>query len=606
MRNQILLLLALGAMAVLDLKAQRIVPDQPTFVPGQVIVKMRTDVVLQPGRLGVLGLDPRARRTGGAREFIYQIPSGRIGAMTVTAARDSTLAVVDALRADPNVEYAQPNYRLYAIGNPLAIPRIVDMAPNDGRYSEQWHYHNNGNGVGESPGGINLPRVWDTSRGSNSISVSVLDTGILPNHPDITGSGNLATGYDMISDPFVANDGGGRDTDPTDPGDALVAFECPGLPPWPPVNQPASWHGTHVAGTIGVGNTDNGVGVAGVNWNVSVQAVRVLGKCGGSTADINDGIRWAAGLAVPGVPTNTTPARVINMSLGGPGQCTASPSIQSAIDDAVAAGAVVVVAAGNSIPPRNASQFTPASCNNVITVAASDARGHLATRYSAFGATVEIMAPGGDVQRDDNGDGNPDGVLSMVQGGYAFFNGTSMAAPHVSGVAALWLAVDPSLTPAQLLTQLQDAALSRTAAQCPQPCGAGLLNAEGGPIILAPVVTVSLADGKIKNDETTTATATVTLGGNPEPNRTVTFSTADASIAVIDGPTTAVTDANGEATATVRGLAEGDTDVKATTNGQSGSELIRVPTHSTIVIALLALAMLIVASRRMHRPLNRE
>ena len=194
-------------------------------------------------------------------------------------------------------------------------------------------------------------------------------------------------------------------------------------------------------------------------------------------------------------------------------------------------------------------------------------------------------------------------------GPYAFYNGTSMAAPHVSGVAALWLAVDPSLTPAQLLTELQGAALPRTAAQCPQPCGAGLLNAVGGPIITpAPplVVTISLADGKIKNNETTTATATVTLSGNPEPNTTVTFSTDEAGIAVIDGPSTAVTDANGKATATVRGVAKGSTDVTASTSGGSDSEPIRVPTHSTIVITLLALAMLIVASRRIQRPLNRE
>lgn len=594
-RIPLLLLLALGAVGVAELNAQRPVPDQPTFVPGQVIVKMRTTVSLSANRLQALGLDSTFRQTGGAGEFIYQIPPALVGEMAATVARDRTLAVVDSLRADPNVEYAQLNYRLYAIGAGLATRDLVDVVPNDPRFAEQWHYHNNGTGTGESPGGINLPRAWETSTGSTSVSVSVLDTGILPNHIDIMGSGNLVTGYDMISDPFIANDGDGRDAVPTDPGDALVAGECGGLPPWPPIDLADSWHGTHVAGTIGVGNTNNGVGVAGVNWNVSVQAVRVLGKCGGLTSDINDAIRWAAGLSVPGVPNNSSPARVINMSLGTPPgtPCTLSPSTQSAIDDAVAAGAVVVVAAGNDAV--DASQVFPASCNNVITVAASDANGDLETEYSNFGSTVEIMAPGGDVTPNAAG-----GVLSMVQGGYAFYNGTSMAAPHVSGVAALWLAVDPSLTPTQLLTALQSAALPRTAAQCPQPCGAGLLNADPW------AVGVSLAKDDIKNNETTTATATITLLGSPQGGKTVDFATGDPGVATIVPPATGVTDTDGKATATVRGVASGETNVTASTNGASGSAPIKVPSLSTIAIVLLALAMCLVVSLRKHSALNRE
>lgn len=595
-RIPLLLLLALGAVGVAELNAQRPVPVQSTFVPGQVIVKMRTIVSLSANRLQALGLDSTFRQTGGAGEFVYQIPPALVGAMAETVARDRTLAVVDSLRADPNVEYAQLNYRLYAIGAGLATRDLVDIVPNDPRFAEQWHYRNNGTGTGESPGGINLPRAWETSTGSNSVSVSVLDTGILPNHIDIMGSGNLVTGYDMISDPFIANDGDGRDTDPTDPGDALVAGECGGLPPWPPIDLADSWHGTHVAGTIGVGNTNNGVGVAGVNWSVSVQAVRVLGKCGGLTSDINDAIRWAAGLSVPGVPSNTSPARVINMSLGTPPgtPCTLSPSTQSAIDDAVAAGAVVVVAAGNDAV--DASQVFPASCNNVITVAASDANGDLETEYSNFGSTVEIMAPGGDVTPNAAG-----GVLSMVQGGYAFYNGTSMAAPHVSGVAALWLADDASLTPTQLLTALQSAALPRTAAQCPQPCGAGLLNADRVPKL---AVTVSLANDDIKNNETTTVTATITLLGSPQAGKTVDFATGDPGVATIVTPASSVTGADGKATATVRGVARGETNVTASTNGASGSAPIKVPSLSTIAIVLLALAMCLVVSLRKHSALS--
>jgi serine protease len=407
------------------------VPAQPTFVPGEIIVKMRTGGAIAANRLLALGLDSAVQTISGVAEYVYQMPPTAITAMGAAVARDRTMALVDSLRADPNVEYAQPNYRVYAVGRPTSVRR-VRLVPNDPRFTDQWHYRNNGTGSGESPGGINLPDAWDTTTGSTSIVVAILDTGILPLHEDIQPSGHLVTGFDMISDPFIANDGDGRDADPTDPGDAIVVGECdPGPPPSPPVNLPNSWHGTHVAGTVGVGATNNNLGVSGVNWNVSVQAVRVLGKCGGSTSDINDAIRWAAGLAVPGVPNNTTPARVISMSLGTPPglPCSLSPSTQSAINDAVAAGALVVVAAGND--HVDASQVFPASCDNVVTVAASGPDGALVTDYSNFGTTVEIMAPGGDKTPTPE-----NGVLSMVQGGSRVRRGRPLALrgcdPHPS------------------------------------------------------------------------------------------------------------------------------------------------------------------------------
>ncbi|MGH7207456.1 MAG: S8 family serine peptidase, partial [Nitrospiraceae bacterium] len=245
---------------------RRTIPPQAQFVPGEVIVKMKPARTLRPADLKRFGLEDGKRVTSGG-ELLYRIPPTALKTLSPTLARDRTLEVLRQLRADPNVQYAQPNY----------ILRIV-RTPNDPRFPEQWHYRDNGTGTGQSPGGISLPRAWDTSTGSSSIVVAVIDTGILPNHPDIVGSPNLIAGFDMISDPAIANDGGARDNDPTDPGDAVAADECfPGDPA-----QPASWHGTHVAGTIGVGRTDNGVGVAGANWTVRVQAVRVLGKCGGT------------------------------------------------------------------------------------------------------------------------------------------------------------------------------------------------------------------------------------------------------------------------------------------------------------------------------------
>jgi serine protease len=440
-------------------------PLLPQFVPGQVIVKLKPvagRTALPFEELTTFGLQSSPRRTSGG-ELVYEFaPSTLLRLQSLEAVREQALDIVQKLNARPDVEWSQPNW----------ILQPVSTTPNDSRYKEQWHYFNNGSGPDESPGGINLPRAWEVGMGGASVHVAVLDTGILPHHEDIAGSPNLGAGFDMISDVFMANDGEGRDSDPTDPGDATVFSECF----LGSRANPDSWHGTHVAGTIGVGNTNNAVGVAGVNWQIKVLPVRVLGKCGGTIVDINDGIRWAAGLPVPAVPQNPTPARVINMSLGAAVTCSQSPATQSAINDAVAAGTTVVVAAGNNA--QDAAGFLPASCDNVITVAASDARGHLVTRYSNFGPTVEIMAPGGDRLRDDNSDGNPDGVLSIVRDGYDYYNGTSMAAPHVAGIAALLFAANPTLSPAEVLSRIQANAISRSAAQCPRPCGAGLLNAQ--------------------------------------------------------------------------------------------------------------------------------
>ena len=574
---------------VLRLMEQK-TPPTPLFVPGEVIVRMKPALRIRGADLTRLGVQEKQAVTSGG-EIIYRISPNIRTAMSRAQIMDRTLQLVRQFAARPDVEYAQPNY----------ILRISDKTPDDPRYPEQWHYFSNGTAAGQSPGGINLPKAWDTSTGSNSVVVAVVDTGILPSHPDIQGSPNLAPGYDMISDSIIANDGGGRDSDPTDPGDAAAAGECyPGSPALPD-----SWHGTHVAGTIGAGYTNNAVGVAGINWNVKVQAVRVLGKCGGTTADINDGIRWAAGLSVPGAPANPTPAKVINMSLGTPpgNPCSMSPSTQSAINDAVAMGATVVVAAGNDA--TDASQVFPASCSNVITVAAGDARGHLATRYSNYGATVEIMAPGGDVTRDDNGDGRPDGVLSLVHpnaGTYAYYNGTSMAAPHVAGVAALMLAQQPSLVPSQVLANLQANAFPRTAAQCPQPCGAGLLSAvaPGAPQPQPPpplAVSLRLEASDLQTGESTTARAAVTQAGVPAAGKSVVFSTGDASIAQVT-PAATITDANGMAQSVVKGESKGETTVRATANGASASAPVRVPDLSVTAAVLLALAAVVIVMWR--------
>jgi serine protease len=428
------------------------------FVPGEIIAKRKVaagrSAATPPPEIRRLGFTEESKVSGG--EVVFRLSPSVGATMSRGAASDRTLQAIAMLKNSGQYEYAQPNYLL----------RIADTTANDTRFPQQWHYLV----PSQAPGGIGLPKTWDTNKGNSSVVVAVIDTGLLSSHPDIAGSPNISPGFDMIDDGFRANDGDGRDADPTDPGDGTAPGDCEGDP-----GSPNSWHGTHVSGTVGVGKTNNGDGIAGINWQVKVQSVRVLGRCGGSLVDIHDGIRWAAGLPVPGVPNNAPPAKIINLSLGGALPCSDSPSTQSAIDDAVTAGTTVVVAAGNEA--SDASGFLPAGCNNVIAVAASDFRGNLVARYSNFGNVVDVLAPGGDVERDDNNDGNPDGVLSTVEGGYEWYNGTSMAAPHVTGVAALLLAADRTLTPAQVEARIRSSARPRTSAQCPRPCGAGLLTA---------------------------------------------------------------------------------------------------------------------------------
>ncbi|MBA2690649.1 MAG: S8 family peptidase, partial [Burkholderiales bacterium] len=265
-------------------------------------------------------------------------------------------ALAKQLAANPDVAYVEPDVRVY--------PQLV---PNDSLYSLQWHYY-------EPAGGINLPGAWDISTGSNNIVIAVIDTGVVP-HADL--AGRLIPGYDFISDAADSNDGDGRDSNANDPGD----YGCNG--------GSSSWHGTHIAGTIGAAS-NNGVGVTGINWLSKILPVRVLGKCGGYTSDIVDAMRWAAGLNVPGVPANPFPARVQNLSFGGEGSCAAT--FQNAVDDVTALGTVVVVAAGNG--GSDVANTQPASCNGVIAVAATVRNGGKAS-YSNFGAKVAIAAPGG-------------------------------------------------------------------------------------------------------------------------------------------------------------------------------------------------------------------
>ncbi|MES9959649.1 MAG: S8 family peptidase [Sedimenticola sp.] len=358
-------------------------------------------------------------------------------------------ALANQVAAQPGVAYAEPD----------TILRRA-LTPNDPGYTSQWHYY-------EPTGGINAPAAWDQNQGAG-VTVAVLDTGYRP-HQDL--AANLLAGYDMISDPFVANDGGGRDGDASDPGDYTLAGECGG--DYPVRDENSSWHGTHVAGTVAA-LTNNASGVAGVAYNAKVLPVRVLGRCGGYTSDIADAIVWSAGLPVTGVPGNAHPARVMNLSLGGGGSC--SRTMQSAINLAKDQGSAVVVAAGNSA--SNTRQATPANCRNVIAVAATTRTGGRAY-YSNTGREVDLSAPGGDMRSDYR-----NGVLSTLNMGttlpgadaYAWYQGTSMATPHVSGVAALMLSAKPELSAGDVESLLKSSA--RAFPSSCSGCGSGILDAD--------------------------------------------------------------------------------------------------------------------------------
>ena len=328
---------------------------------------------------------------------------------------------MEKVASDPDVASVEPDY----INHPAYL-QDVTFTYNDPQYSKQWNLTNPTTGV-QNTGNARL------RRGAH-VKVAVLDTGYVP-HPDlVTG---MANGYDFISDPLSARDGDGRDPNPRDEGDYAPYNLCKDQ-----ANAHTStWHGTSVAGIIGA-RGGNGMGIVGTADLARVQPVRVLGRCGGRTSDIADAIIWAAGGHVDGVPDNTYPAKIINMSLGTVSRCPAA--YQRAIDIARSKGAIVVAAAGNG--NTEASKYAPANCRGVITVGATTKAGTRAS-FSNYGTRVNISAPGEDILTlSMNSLNRPD----YTKFSYDYESGTSMAAPHVSALLAQQLVNGTSITTKQV------------------------------------------------------------------------------------------------------------------------------------------------------------
>jgi len=381
------------------------------------------------------------------------------------------------LRLHPDVLDVVPNER-------LRRRQAAAVTPNDTLWSQQWHLQP----ASTYAGAANLPAAWAKWTGqSKAVTVAVIDTGVRYDHPDL--AGHLLPGYDFVSEVDYANDGNGRDADASDPGDWVTTAETRTTLFAGCDAENSSWHGTLIAGNIAA-QAQNGVGVAGVNWGAQVVPVRVASKCGALLSDLLDGLRWAAGLPVAGVPVNANPARIINLSYGGSGACNSA--YQEAINDVRAAGALVVVAAGND----GSTLSRPADCAGVLTVAGVRADGAKSS-FSSYGGNVGLAAPGG------TGLGGLDaGILSTTNTGthgpvaasYDAVAGTSFSAPLVAGVASLLLGIQPAWTVAQLEDTLKRTARAHT--QTPSlvscaptifsqgvcncttaACGAGLLDA---------------------------------------------------------------------------------------------------------------------------------
>lgn len=538
---------------------------QPNAETARVIVKFKADSPALRRQILAAGERREARAEALGTRLGLALRSGLALAertQVMTAAGIGSQALAERLQREADVEYAVVDHRRRAFAAPndpyyLQGPPSGVGAPAVG----QWYLRAPDATLRSA---IGIEAAWDVTPGDPAIVVAVLDTGVRFDHADlqpVANGGNLLAGYDFVSNDFIANDGQpGPDADASDPGDIVTraAIDDPsntiGCGPGE-ITSRSSWHGTETAGLIGA-TANNGIGIAGAGRTVRVLPLRVLGRCGGYDSDIIAAMRWAVGLEVPGVPANPNPARVVNLSLGGTGNCTATYTDAVAALNAV--GAVVVASAGNS---TGHAVSVPANCPGVIGVAGLR---HAGTKvgFSDLGPEISIAAPGGNcVNLDPSapclypiatttnaGTTAPVAGSSIYSDSFNASFGTSFSAPLVSGVAGLMLSANPALTAPELRAALESSARAfpttgaeapgETVPQCTVPdpddpvdqlqcycttatCGAGMLDAGGAtqaalavpdPSVL-PQISVSPAEPQPGEALSLSAQATVVPAG---------------------------------------------------------------------------------------------
>ena len=404
--------------------------DDPDCVAGRVLVR-----TVGPRDAALRALEAAGAtvvRTTSGGTVVVELPSA-----TWVPARE-VLAHAARLRALPCVARAEPD----------AVVRSL-ATPDDPRFGELWNLT-----------AIGAPSAWDVSYGASSVVVGVIDTGIVA-HPDL--DTQRVGGYDFVSDPTAAGDGDGRDADPTDEG---TLDNRDGTSPW---------HGSHVAGIVAA-RANDGYGVVGVAPGCRVMPLRAIARGGGTSSDLADAIRYAAGLVGTATgPALAAPLRVVNLSLG---TSVDVAELRDAVTAAAAAGVLLVASSGND----GGTVLFPAAYPEVLAVGAVDGR-LVHAAYSNTGAALDLCAPGGAFGRDRAADGFEDGILSTVLDetlapaapSWGRLEGTSMAAPHVAAAAALLFSVDPTLTAAQARAALLATCRDLDVAGPDVTTGAGLL-----------------------------------------------------------------------------------------------------------------------------------
>ena len=565
---------------------------------ARVIVKFRADSALMRSLSArstntVAAEGPQHAQALSARLGLALVDGRVLGARSqlVHAKGVSSKDLAGQLGAQADVEYAVVDGRMRALA-----------APNDPLYAGgqsrtpavgQWYLRAPDSSTISSAtsvvAAINAEVAWAITTGKRGVVVAVLDTGVRPEHPDL--AGKLLPGYDFIANSGNANDGDGRDADPTDPGDGVTQADVGSVNGCVASDiGDSSWHGTQTAGLIGAA-TNNGAGMASVGRDVMLLPVRVLGKCGGYDSDIQDAMKWAAGIAVSGVPANPNPAKVINLSLGAVGSCSAS--YIDVMQQVAAQGVVVVAAAGND----GLAVGAPANCPGVIAVGGVRHAGSK-VGYSDLGPEVAISAPAGNcvntvgtclyplLSTSNNGTLAP-GSSIYTDGDNHITLGTSFSAPLVAGTAALMFSANATLTPAQVLTALKATARAfpatgpdATVQACTAPtsvaqdsecycttstCGAGLLDAGAAVAAVANVIS-----NIVVSSTSVLVGASVALDGSAShaaPGRTI----VSYQWAITDGAALAsFSSATNAATATLASTAAGSVTVSLTVTDSAG------------------------------------